>query len=242
MSSMLGIFERLPWPQRITVAVLGAAAIVAVILEGLSAETVPTAVGLVVCGVLATAMLFLPTVQPVVVCVVTGVSFAFSVVCSQLQTPLDNTFGFVELAALSWLVVRVVLQHRPRRSVWLVAVLFVAIVALPIRLDDANNSLKGAMVAVLGLWVGFMALLGMYLRLHDRRRADAFELARQTQRLEYARDLHDFVAHHVTRWSLRPRPSGTRRPWGCGPTRRRWTRCWPASSGPAPTRWCRCAG
>ncbi|MEV4648659.1 histidine kinase [Saccharopolyspora sp. NPDC049357] len=40
--------------------------------------------------------------------------------------------------------------------------------------------------------------LGCYLRVLDSRRARAVESVRQGERLELARDLHDFVAHHVT--------------------------------------------
>jgi signal transduction histidine kinase len=53
-------------------------------------------------------------------------------------------------------------------------------------------------VTILGFGMLLVILLGMYLRLHDQRRIDAGELAKQAQRLAYARDLHDFVAHHVT--------------------------------------------
>ncbi|MCG5213327.1 histidine kinase [Streptosporangium soli] len=40
--------------------------------------------------------------------------------------------------------------------------------------------------------------LGAYLRTLDRRRVDAVRQARRTQRLQLARDLHDFVAHDVS--------------------------------------------
>ncbi|MGY5130773.1 sensor histidine kinase [Streptomyces nigrescens] len=40
--------------------------------------------------------------------------------------------------------------------------------------------------------------VGLYLRSLDHRRAHAVALARREQRLEVARDLHDFVAHEVT--------------------------------------------
>ncbi|MET8864889.1 histidine kinase [Nonomuraea sp. NPDC004580] len=40
--------------------------------------------------------------------------------------------------------------------------------------------------------------LGAYLRILDRRRVDAVTQARRTQRLQLARDLHDFVAHDVS--------------------------------------------
>ncbi|MEU4572629.1 histidine kinase [Nonomuraea sp. NPDC023979] len=40
--------------------------------------------------------------------------------------------------------------------------------------------------------------LGAYLRALDRRRVEAVRQARRTQRLQLARDLHDFVAHDVS--------------------------------------------
>nr|SBP00060.1 Two-component system sensor kinase [Nonomuraea gerenzanensis] len=40
--------------------------------------------------------------------------------------------------------------------------------------------------------------LGAYLRTLDRRRVEAVRQARRTQRLQLARDLHDFVAHDVS--------------------------------------------
>ncbi|WP_327723155.1 histidine kinase [Streptomyces europaeiscabiei] len=46
--------------------------------------------------------------------------------------------------------------------------------------------------------VGAAVGLGCYLRLLDARRARAVASVRQSERMELARDLHDFVAHHVT--------------------------------------------
>jgi signal transduction histidine kinase len=189
------LFDNLSWAQRITVAVLGVAAAALVVFEGLVAPTVPTAVGIVVCGALPLVALFVPKVHPVLVAVVSG---AFSIVCSQLPERPENTFGVVELIALSWLIVRVLMQNPLLRSAWQAVLLTIAAALLPLRLGASSDSLRGLMVAAVLMGAAFMALLGMYLRLHDRRRADTYELSRQTQRLEYARDLHDFVAHHVT--------------------------------------------
>jgi signal transduction histidine kinase len=185
---------RVPWAQRVTIAVLGAGALFVLGVEGLSAESVPTAVGIVICGVSALAALFLPGL---VVPAAAG-SVVFSVVCGRLPVRLDNTFGIVELVALSWLVVRVIMVQPLRRAAWVVPLLFAAVVLLPLRLDPGADEYREFMFAGAVLGVAFMALLGMYLRLYERRRADSDELARQNQRLEYARDLHDLVAHHVT--------------------------------------------
>jgi signal transduction histidine kinase len=191
---MLAIFERLSWVQRVTIAVLGAAAAVLLVLEGLAAETVPTAVGVVLCGALPLAALFAPGLMvPAAV-----LSLAFTIICSQLDAGLDNTFGIVELVAFSWLVVRVVMLQPLRRTAWTVPLLLVTMAVLPLRLDASSDGYKAVMVAATMAGVAFMVLLGLYLRLHEQRRADGFAMARQAQRLEYARDLHDFVAHHVT--------------------------------------------
>ncbi|ALG10813.1 sensor histidine kinase [Kibdelosporangium phytohabitans] len=195
---MLGILDRLPWTQRVVLAVLIAAAVTLVILEGLSAETVPGAVGVVICGLLPVATLLMPTVPASVAGGIAVLSIAYTIIATQLSPRLDNTFGVVELLGLSWLLVRVVMQNRPSRTIWLAALLIVAACLLPLRLDASNEEYLPAMGVGIFFGMAFLTLLGLYLRLHDRRRADSFELARQAQRLEYARDLHDFVAHHVT--------------------------------------------
>ncbi|ONI83065.1 hypothetical protein ALI144C_18720 [Actinosynnema sp. ALI-1.44] len=195
---MLGILDRLPWTQRVVLTVLIAVAVAGVVFEGLSAETVPGAVGVVICGLLPVATLLVPTVPTALVSGIALLSIAYTIIGTQLSPRLDNTFGVVELLGLSWLLVRVVMQYRPLRTIWLAALLIVAACLLPLRLDASNEEYLPAMGVGIFFGMAFMTLLGLYLRLHDRRRADSFELARQAQRLEYARDLHDFVAHHVT--------------------------------------------
>jgi signal transduction histidine kinase len=185
---------RLSWVQRVTIAVLGAGAATVLGVEGLSAETVPTAVGVVICGMVALAALFLPALVVLAPCA----SVVFSVVCTRLAVRPDNTFGVVELVALSWLIVRVIMVQPARRAVWVVPLLYVAVAVLPLRLDAGAEPYRDLMLAATLLGAAIMVLLGMYLRLYERRRADGYELARQNQRLEYARDLHDLVAHHVT--------------------------------------------
>jgi signal transduction histidine kinase len=52
--------------------------------------------------------------------------------------------------------------------------------------------------APLGVTVSIALGVGLYLRALDARRSRALAAARRDERLELARDLHDFVAHHVT--------------------------------------------
>lgn len=46
--------------------------------------------------------------------------------------------------------------------------------------------------------IGAAVALGCYLRVQDGHQARAVDSVRQAERMELARDLHDFVAHHVT--------------------------------------------
>ncbi|WP_143446187.1 sensor histidine kinase [Kibdelosporangium aridum] len=193
---MLGFFDRLSWVQRVTTAVLVMAAVAVVIFEGLSVDAVPGAIGIVICGLLPLAALLMSTLSAWVVSGIAAVSIAFTIISPRLPVPPDNTFGTIELLGLAILVVRVVIQFRPLRAAWLTTLLFGAATVLPLRLDNYDRI--EYMIAVIVAGMAFLVLLGMYMRLYDRRRSVGFELERQTQRLEYARDLHDFVAHHVT--------------------------------------------
>ncbi len=194
---MLAMFERMSWGQRISVGATLTGAAVLVVLEGLTAPTPPTAIGLVVCGLVALAALFVPS-SPGVVAGVAFLSIGFTIACRLLPDRPENTFGVVELIALALLAVRVIIQLRPLQSLLLVPLIGVAGIALPFRLTDQGSYILGLMEAVLVLGMGLIVLIGMYLRLQDRQKVNAYELARQSQRLAYARDLHDFVAHHIT--------------------------------------------
>lgn len=107
-----------------------------------------------------------------------------------------------ETVALLVLLERVV-RHVPGRRVAAVAPLTgAAAVLLPLRftLHAPHTGLKESVfVAALAFFPAACAAgVGLYLRSLDNRRAHAVALARREQRLEVARDLHDFVAHEVT--------------------------------------------
>ncbi|MGC0420836.1 sensor histidine kinase [Embleya sp. AB8] len=107
-----------------------------------------------------------------------------------------------ELLGLWLLVERVVRRAPTRTAVRLGAALGVAIVVLPLRFTLRAPHVKWeasvAMCALALLPAAATAGIGLYLRSLDDRRIRAVALARRLQRLEVARDLHDFVAHEVT--------------------------------------------
>ncbi|MEU7637123.1 MULTISPECIES: sensor histidine kinase [unclassified Streptomyces] len=107
-----------------------------------------------------------------------------------------------ETVALLVLLERVV-RHVPSPRVAFVAPLTgAAAVLLPLRftLHAPTTGLKESVAAALfSLFpVAVASGVGLYLRSLDNRRVHAVALARREQRLEVARDLHDFVAHEVT--------------------------------------------
>lgn len=75
-------------------------------------------------------------------------------------------------------------------------VLGLAAIAAPVRLgfDPRSLGISFAVTFAVGMGAG----IGCYLRVLDSSRARSVAAVRQAERLELARDLHDFVAHHVT--------------------------------------------
>ena len=171
-----------------------------VVAEASTAISVPATVGFLVCGLFAVVVALRPDTRRALPVVAAACGSAvFTVVCSYLPVRPEFTFGLTELAALGWIEVRTARRQRPWAAVALSAVLMVAAGLLPLRLGDFEDlGLKAAMGMLFGFGQMLAAVLGMYLRLLDWLRVREHERIRQEQRLEYARDLHDFVAHHVT--------------------------------------------
>ncbi|SHN09764.1 sensor histidine kinase [Streptomyces yunnanensis] len=108
-----------------------------------------------------------------------------------------GSWGLPETAALLGLLLGTARRAAPARAaVVLCAALGTAVVAAPLRLRHYGDLVNYAFVLTLA--VGAALGLGCYLRALDARRARAVAAVRQGERLELARDLHDFVAHHVT--------------------------------------------
>lgn len=187
------------------VGLLAVAVAALVVVEGLDGPTPLAKLGMAVSGLLAAAVVLLAEARPAAVAAVATVSLTVSAAFALVPALRpEHTFGLVEFAALSVAVIRLVMQHPFRRAAGPAVLTILAIGLLPVRvlLHPANvrtmSQDAGLVIVVLTAWVLFVALLGLYLRLLERRRADADRLARQAERMDHARDLHDYVAHHVT--------------------------------------------
>lgn len=78
----------------------------------------------------------------------------------------------------------------------------VAVAVSIVRVDVGSDELSGSeMLGAIAFWLLgpiAAALAGLYLRYVEFRREKAITIAKQTQRLELAHDLHDYVAHDVS--------------------------------------------
>ncbi|MFI0411228.1 sensor histidine kinase [Actinomadura sp. 3N508] len=102
---------------------------------------------------------------------------------------------FAEIGAMLILLVRTAWKMPRRRLVLTALLLGAAILSTPLRWSALAAVL---FTAPLGITVAIAAGIGLYLRAMDARRARSLAAARRDERLDLARDLHDFVAHHVT--------------------------------------------
>ncbi|MEV0643484.1 histidine kinase, partial [Streptomyces sp. NPDC050619] len=108
----------------------------------------------------------------------------------------SGTWGLLETVVLLVVLARTARRvERPATAVTLSAALAVAVIAQPLRNGLTDDFLFSFLLTFA---VGGVVGLGCYLRLLDARRARAVTSVRHNERLELARDLHDFVAHHVT--------------------------------------------
>ncbi|MFD3947436.1 sensor histidine kinase [Streptomyces sp. NPDC058579] len=109
----------------------------------------------------------------------------------------SGTWGFAESIALLVLLTRAARGiERAPVALGTGVLLGVTAAAAPLRLgfnDDTET-----LAVVLAFVAAGCAGLGAYLRALDTRRAHAVASVRDAERLRLARDLHDFVAHHVT--------------------------------------------
>ncbi|GAB2926257.1 hypothetical protein GCM10027280_11960 [Micromonospora polyrhachis] len=138
---------------------------------------------------------------------VVGVAAAGSLVATLVyRGPADNrTAGWwlVETVAATVLLHLVVRRAGTRPAAIAGVMTAVAVTALPLRLTlhvVPSASAWGALVGCLLCGFGATAAVGtgLYLRFLDARRSRSVAEARRAQRLDLARDLHDFVAHEVS--------------------------------------------
>ncbi|WP_262402160.1 sensor histidine kinase [Actinomadura sp. CNU-125] len=106
-----------------------------------------------------------------------------------------NPSLFAEIGGLLIVVVRTVWRMARDRVVQVTVLLGAALLIMPLRWSLITGVL---FTAPLGVLLAVAIGIGLYLRAVDARRSRSVTAARRDERLELARDLHDFVAHHVT--------------------------------------------
>jgi len=150
-------------------------------------------------GLAALALLIAHRLGPVVLPLVAVVVASWSLLITLVNaTSLERNaaFGFAETAAMLLLLIIVVRRSHP----WLVVFggggLVLAVGAQPLRSGLGDSGI--IMGLLFALVAGSVAATGAYLRSLDGSRRRQVQLVRAEQRAELARDLHDFVAHHVT--------------------------------------------
>ncbi|MDQ1041244.1 signal transduction histidine kinase [Streptomyces sp. V3I8] len=170
------------------------------VLEGLDTRSAVLAVAWVVSGALALAALAVPADRFLpVVTAATAASLLLTVLNAQLSQRPEHTYGFVESCALLLTVARALWQRPLLQAVAPAAGATLAASVAFFRLPAPEYGVVGAL-SVGFTWAGavLMAVLGLCLRLLDTLRARDHQAVLQAQRLEYARELHDFVGHHIT--------------------------------------------
>jgi signal transduction histidine kinase len=110
-----------------------------------------------------------------------------------------GTWGFLEGVVLLVLLSRAVRAvPRPGIAAAVSAALAVAAVSIPLRRLATSSEEAIGWSVPMTLAVGTALAWGLRTRLLEEQRVRDIAAVRQRQRLELARDLHDFVAHHVT--------------------------------------------
>ncbi len=154
----------------------------------------------VLCAV-ATAAVWLPrhrqdsTRLPKVALLLAVVSLLITFVTA-VEGGSGGSFGAAETVGLLGTLFVVCRRGHPPLSVPAVVTLVLAIGFLPLRGGVAYEYVIAGLV--LGLVASAVIGAGVYLRTIASARQRAVDAVRAEQRAEFARDLHDFIAHHVT--------------------------------------------
>ncbi|MEW2147525.1 histidine kinase [Micromonospora vinacea] len=109
---------------------------------------------------------------------------------------ISSSWGLAESAGLIGVVFVVARWGAPRLAPWAAVAAGLAVAALPLRVGTESLLVIFGLLQVLA--AAGAAGVGLYLRIMAAGRERAIALVRAEQRAEFARDLHDFIAHHVT--------------------------------------------
>jgi signal transduction histidine kinase len=155
-----------------------------------------------VLGAGATAAVWLPPHRqgsvrlPKAAMALAGFSLVLTIGLAGATGGLGGSFGLAE--ALGLLAVMFVVCRRGETRWAVGAALFIgmAIGFLPMRGGFTSEYVIAGLA--LGLVATAVIALAVYLRMIESTRLRAMDSVRAEQRAEFARDLHDFIAHHVT--------------------------------------------
>ncbi|MGY1455352.1 sensor histidine kinase [Streptomyces sp. SS8] len=149
------------------------------------------------CALLAVAVLLVsPRLGPRTLPASAGAAAAASLaVTAALHAPADP-YGFTEPAALLGLLALVARRAAPVWAAVTAPALIAAVVLRPLAAGVKETSVVVAFFLALAATAALGVGLTVRMVTADRRRREA--TVRLEQRAEFARDLHDFVAHHVT--------------------------------------------
>ncbi|MFC4505184.1 MULTISPECIES: sensor histidine kinase [Streptomyces] len=126
-----------------------------------------------------------------------GVGSAAMTVTSMLLEWTPPDWGLLETASLLVLVVRTCRTvERPGVALALSALLAAAVIDEPLRTEGSGITLTYPFLLTFA--VGAAVGTGCFLRTLQARQARTVAAVRLAERLQLARELHDFVAHHVT--------------------------------------------
>ncbi|MEV6303620.1 histidine kinase [Actinoplanes sp. NPDC051861] len=110
--------------------------------------------------------------------------------------PYQGLWGLAESAGMLGMLIVVTRNARPRWALAAVGVTFAAVSLMPLRTGHETVYITFCLVQALGA-TGAIGV-GYTLRSVEGSRRRALDAVRAEQRAEFARDLHDFIAHHVT--------------------------------------------
>jgi signal transduction histidine kinase len=154
-----------------------------------------------VVSALAIAAVWLPAHRPgstlLPVLSIVAALFSLAVTAARVNYGLTSgSWGLAETAALLGLLLVVV----RRSAVWpgIPAALAVALAVATQPLVVGLNQTTVILGLILALFAAGAVAAGGFVRLSEQGRARELAAARAEQRAEFARDLHDFIAHHVT--------------------------------------------
>ncbi|MFD9688984.1 sensor histidine kinase [Kitasatospora sp. NPDC001309] len=181
-------------------AIAAASALAVMTAEALDTGFAPTTAATIAVGLLCVAALLAPPhhLTRTGWAAVTA-STGLSLVTAHLAHRPEHSPGTTEMGVLLLLTIRTIRHEPVRGMIPLATAAYLAATLVLLRLPG-SEFVKAAKYSapVLLLAAPVLVLLGLYLRLLDATREREHQARLNAQRLEYARELHDFVGHHVT--------------------------------------------